>query len=707
MKAKPINRAMALDAMMYVARHYGVAVSKEAASAALAWKKSLDDDKALEYLSKQLGLSIELFSFEMGLLDNWRLPLVVELKGGRLGVVRAFNGKDKVGIVFSGDKGMETPVFVKDMVPAISRVWMLRPLSGVPDARVDEYIKPYHPDWFHAILFRDWKRYIDVVVASLFVNVLALATVVFSMQVYDRVVPSQSEASLWVLFTGVAIAIVFEFSLRLSRIHISDVLGKRADLRLSDVVFGHALRVRNEARSKSTGSFIAQIREVEQVRELLTSTTVSAIADLPFFLLFLGVLWAIGGQLAFVVLGALPLLFIPGLLIQKPLARLANSGMRESALRNALLVEAVEGIEDIKLMRAESRFQSQWNHANEVSAEISKRQRFLTGIMMTWTQEVQSIVYAVVLLVGCYLVMSGKMTTGALVATSILSSRMMSPVAQLSSVLTRWQQAKVASKGLHALMERPIDQPNNARLLSMPSIQGAYFVEGVRFQYGEIDPRPAITVDMLRIQPGEKIAILGRIGAGKSTLLHLLAGLIQPQHGRLTLDSLDLKLLDPADVRRDVGLLTQQARLFFGTVRENIILGAPHASDAEVLQAITMAGAKPYLQSRASGLDEMIQEGGIGLSGGQRQALLLARTLIRAPSTLLLDEPTANFDEMTEQQVIENLKSWLVGRTLVVATHRMPILKLVDRIILMDAGRIVMDGPKQKIIERLTANGTV
>lgn len=707
MSTRPLNRAMALDAMMYVARHYGVAVSKEAASAALAWKKSLDDDKALEYLSKQLGLSIELLPFEIGLLDNWHFPLVIQLKGGRLGVLKTFNGKDKVSVVFSGDKGLETPVFVKDVVSAISRVWILRPLSSVPDARVDEYIKPYQPDWFRAILFRDWKRYADVVIASLFVNVLGLATVVFSMQVYDRVVPAQSEASLWVLFSGVLIAIFFEFLLRLSRIHISDVLGKRADLKLSDVVFGHALRVRNEARSKSTGSFIAQIREVEQVRELLTSTTVSAVVDLPFFLLFLGVLWVIGGQLAFVVLATLPLLFIPGLLIQKPLAKLANSGMRESALRNALLVEAVEGIEDIKLMRAESRFQSQWNHANEVSAEISKRQRFLTGLMMTWTQEVQSIVYAVVLLVGCYLVMSGKMTTGALVATSILSSRMMSPVAQLSSVLTRWQQAKVASKGLHALMERPVDQPNNARLLSISSIQGAYSVEGVCFQYGEMDPRPAINLQALRIEPGEKVAILGRIGAGKSTLLHLLAGLIHPQHGRVTLDGLDLKLLDPADVRRDIGLLTQQARLFYGTVRENIILGAPHASDSDVLQAITMAGAKPYLQSRASGLDEMIQEGGVGLSGGQRQALLLARTLIRSPSTLLLDEPTANLDEMTERQVIENLSQWLVGRTLVVATHRMSILKLVDRIIVMDAGRIVMDGTKQQIIERLAANDPV
>lgn len=701
-----INRAMALDAMAYVAKHYGVAVSQEAASAALAWQRALSDDRALEFLAKQLGLSIQFLNYEKGLLDNWRFPLIVQLKSGRLGVLKTFDGKNTVGIVFSGDKGLETPVMVKALIPVIERIWVLRPMSSVPDARVDDYIRPYRPDWFRSIVMRDWKRYIDVVVASLFANVLALATVIFSMQVYDRVVPAQSEASLWVLFIGVAVAIVFEFSLRVLRLHISDVLGKRADLKVSDVVFGHALRVRNEARSKSTGSFIAQIREVEQVRELLTSTTVSAIADLPFFLLFLVVLWVIGGPLAMVALGALPLLVIPGLLIQRPLAKLANAGMRESALRNALLVEAVEGIEDIKLMRAEARFQSQWNHANEITSEISKRQRFLTGLMMTWTQEVQSIVYAVVLLVGCYLVMAGKLTTGALVATSILSSRMMTPVAQWASVLTRWQQAKVASKGLHALMERPIDRPDNTRLIALPAIRGLFELNGLRFQYGETDPRPAIAVDRLRIEVGEKVAVLGRIGAGKTTLLHMLSGLLQPQQGNVMLDGLDLKLLDPADVRRDLGLLTQQARLFFGTVRENVTLGMPHASDAEVLNAIAIAGAKPYLQTRARGLDEMILEGGFGLSGGQKQALLLARTLIRNPSVLLLDEPTANFDEMTEQQVIAQLEPWLLGRTLVVATHRMPLLQWVDRIIVMDAGRVVMDGSKQQVLERLTSNGT-
>ncbi|MCP4183294.1 MAG: type I secretion system permease/ATPase, partial [Hyphomicrobiales bacterium] len=316
------------------------------------------------------------------------------------------------------------------------------------DIRIDEYIKPYEASWFWSIVLKDWKRYIDIMFASLLANILTLATIVFSMNVYDRVVPAQSVPTLWVLAGGVLIAAIFEFSLRVARIYLSDIIGKRADLTISDRVFGHALRIKNKERSKSTGTFISQIRELEGVRELVTSTTISAIADLPFFLLFLVIFWLIGGSLFWVMVLVVPLMIIPGILIQKPLAKLAQEGMRESAIRNATLVEAVQGIEDIKLLRAESRFQNQWNHMNEISADISMRQRKLVGVMTTWTQKVQGLTFAIVVLVGCFAVMKGEMTTGALVACSILSSRMLGPIAQISGVLGRLQQAKVAKTSL-------------------------------------------------------------------------------------------------------------------------------------------------------------------------------------------------------------------------------------------------------------------
>ncbi|MFA9440211.1 type I secretion system permease/ATPase [Uliginosibacterium sp. sgz301328] len=691
-----------LDAIVAVARHYGLGAFEERMRVALAWEHDAPAEQVLVHLARQAGLSLRLCDPRETKFEAWQLPVVVEREDGAVFVVKSADGKGRFGVLMSGAQGLETALSLDEVRGTAKRVAILRPQQTVPDARVDEYVKPYRPDWFKSIVLREWRRYGDVMLASLFANMLALAGMVFSIQIYDRVIPAQSEPTLWVLFSGVMLAIAFEFALRLARAHVSDVVGKRADLKMTDVVFGHALRIRNGARSKSTGSFIAQIRELEQVRELLTSTTVGAMADLPFFLLFTVVLWLVGGELVLVVLLAVPLLVIPGILVQRPLARLSNEGMRESALRNALLVEAVQGIEDIKLLRAEPRFQNQWNQINAVSSAISMRQRFLVNTLLSWTQEVQGIVYALVLLCGSFLVMKGDMTTGALVGTSILASRMIAPLAQLSGVFCRWQQAKVARKGLDELMQRPVDQAENDRLLHRPSLQGDYMLSGVSFQYGRDDKSPALQVRKLQIRAGEKIALLGRIGAGKSTLLNMLAGLHVPDAGSIRLDGTELGLIDPADVRRDMGMLSQSAHLFFGTIRENLILGAPMASDDTLLGALQMTGALSFVQARPNGLDDVILEGGQGLSGGQRQALLLTRTLLCDPQILLLDEPTSNFDDGSEQHVIESLKKWMGPRTLVVATHRMSILALVDRIIVLDGGRVVMDGPKDKVIGALS-----
>jgi ATP-binding cassette subfamily C protein LapB len=573
----------------------------------------------------------------------------------------------------------------------------------VADARVDDYIKPPEPHWLWQLALKEWPRYVDVMMASVVANVLTLASMLFTRLVYDRVIPAQSEPTLWVLFSGLLLALALGFCIRTARTHISDQTGKRADLRISDRVFGHALRIRSDARPPSTGAFISQIRELEQVRELATSSTVGAMADLPFFLLFVVVMWWMGGHLVWVPLAALPLLLVPGLLAQRPLARLTKEGMREGSIRNAMLVEVVQGLDDIKLLRAEPRFQSQWNHLNEVIGQISLRQRFLSALLTHWTQEVQTLAYAGVVLVGAYSVMAGEMSTGTLVACSMLVSRMMGPLAQVTGIMTRWQQAQVAREGLDKLMQRPVDQPERSRRVHRPVLWGDYEIEQLQFRYAQADPRPSLDIAALKIGRGEKVAVLGRNGAGKSTLLQALAGLQRPQVGQVYLDGIQLDTLDPADVRRDVALLNQNASLFFGTVRDNITLGMPHASDEDVLRAVELSGAGPYLRGLPDGLDHPLLEGGRGLSGGQRQALLLARTLIRDPRVLLLDEPTAWLDETTERSVIEAMAPWLVGRTLVIATHRPAVLQWVDRVIVVEGGRVVADSPKDKMKVRRAA----
>ena len=699
-----INYQPWLQAVLTVAKHYRIEPSEERIRLQLDWNPNQTVDDILATVTRQIGMNLRKAAFSAEALSPWRLPMIIEMQDGQVGVLDKIDASGNASIQFSGDQGLAQTLTQDMLIQNVANVYILRPEKSVPDVRIDEYVKPYEASWFWSIVLRDWKRYLDVMFASLMANILALATILFSMNVYDRVIPAQSVPTLWVLAGGVLIAAIFEFSLRVARIYLSDIIGKRADLTISDRVFGHALRIKNKERSKSTGTFISQIRELEGVRELVTSTTISAIADLPFFLLFLAIFWLIGGHLFWVMVLVVPLMILPGILIQKPLAKLASEGMREGAIRNATLVEAVQGIEDIKLLRAESRFQNQWNHMNEVSADISMRQRKLVGVMTAWTQKIQGLTFAIVVLVGCFAVMKGEMTTGALVACSILSSRMLGPIAQISGVLGRFQQAKVAKTSLDELMKKPVDQAPNAHLIHRPVLNGHYELNNTVFKYSEDDAKPTLIIPKLEIQTGEKIAILGRNGAGKSTLLQLLSGMQEPVQGKIKLDGVDLGLIDPSDVRRDMGLLNQNAHLFFGSVRENLKLGAPLATDQEILEALKITGALDFVQEKKEGLDHQVLEGGAGFSGGQRQALLLARLLLRQPSIVLLDEPTASLDDVSEQQLIQQLKGWLGQKTLVIATHRRAVLELVDRIIVLHDGKIVMDGPKEQILQQSTSN---
>ncbi|WP_372375569.1 type I secretion system permease/ATPase [Acinetobacter ursingii] len=687
-----------LQSVLVIAKHYRIEPSEERIRLQLDWNQNHTVDDVLLLICRQMGLNYRKLTFSGELLNPWRLPVIAEFHDGQVGVIDKADGEGQVSIQLSGEQGLAQSFRLDQLNSLIKNIYIVRPETSIPDARVDEYIKPYEPSWFWSIVLKDWKRYIDIMFASLIANILALATIIFSMQVYDRVVPSQSYPTLWVLAGGVLLAAIFEFVLRVARIYLSDIIGKRADLKISDRVFGHALRIKNKERSKSTGTFISQVRELEGVRELVTSTTISAIADLPFFFLFLVIFWLIGGNLFWVMVLVVPLMIVPGLLVQKKLAKLAQEGMRESSIRNAILVEAVQGIEDIKLLRAESRFQNQWNHMNEVSADISMRQRKIVGILTAWTQKIQGLTYAIVVLVGCFAVIKGDMTTGALVACSILSSRMLAPISQITGVLGRLQQAKVAKTSLDELMKKPVDQPDQAHLIHKPVIYGDYELKGVVFQYGQDDPKPTLIIPNLSIQAGEKIAVLGRNGAGKSTLLQLLSGMQFPLQGKISLDGLDLSLIDPSDIRRDMGLLNQNAHLFYGTIRENLTLGAPLANDEDILKVLKMTGALSLVEEKKEGLDHLILEGGVGFSGGQRQALLLARLLIRQPNILLLDEPTASIDDVSEKMLIDHLKTWLGHRTLIVATHRRAVLELVDRIIVVNEGKIVMDGPRDQIL---------
>lgn len=690
-----------IDAVLRVAAHYRIAVSPERMKLDLAWAS---DGDRLGTLARSAGLSIRESERRADAISRLRLPLVAEFDNGEIGVIERETASG-FGIVLASDQGLETSLSHEELAAHLRRLFVLRPLSSQPDRRIDDYIAPWRPDWLRSIALADMAPYRAVIVASLVTNVLALAGTIFSMQVYDRVVPGQSMHTLWVLFIGVMIATIFGALMRTARSRLTDQAGKVADLRISDRVFGHALRIRNTARPRSTGTFISQVRELEHVREMLTSSTVVAIADLPFFVLFCALFFYIAGPLVWIPVIAMVLLVVPGLMAQKRLRRLAETSTRESALRSAMLVEAIQGLDDIKSLQAETRFQNLWNHYNETTAGSAMELRDLVNRLSSFAQTVQTAVFALVIFFGAPMVMAGEMSTGVLVAASILSSRMLAPLAAVTPILNRWQQAKVARNALDHLMALPVDSPAEAQRIHKPVIRGDFRLKDVLF--GHNPQSPVLKVAQMTIAPGERIAILGRNGAGKSTLLSGLAGLLEPLTGEVRIDDVIMGLVDPTDVRRDICLMGQGARLFHGTLRENLTLGAPHASDAALLKMLAQMGLADFVQRLPDGLDHMILEGGIGLSGGQRQGLLLARILLRNPKVLLLDEPTASFDEVSEAAVIEVLGQLGRDVSVIVATHRPALLRIVDRLVVLNNGAIVMDGPKNEVLAQLRGGRAV
>jgi ATP-binding cassette subfamily C protein LapB len=659
---KPASEGLAyLPALQSIARSFGLSFSAEAIRIAVKW----DDDRApvlgLAEIAERMGLDLRPLRPDPARLDDLHPPLLLVTRShGAFVVDRISREGVATTLRYERDQSHRIEKPLAQLIEADTRVFVVRPRRTLSDARIDGYIAPVTDHWLRKTLFPRIAPYGPVIIASFVTNILALSGIIFSMQVYDRVIPAQSYPTLFVLFSGVVLAFVFEFFMKQSRIVLLDVLGRNAGLRLADTVFGRALRVRNDHRPVSTGSFIAQIRDIDTMREVMTSTSVGVLMDLPFFLLFCTIFWLIAGPMVLIPICALLAILLPGLLLQPKLAQSAKSAQREAALRNAILVETIQGIEDIKSMQAEDRFQRVWQQTSATTAASQYTERRIVGGLTSWTQIVQQSVYAVTVLIGAPMVMAGDLTTGALVGASILGARMIAPMSQVSGVLARLQQARIGAQGLTKIMTLPIDHPAEEARVSCVRIGGAYVFEDAVFKH-RADLTTALTVPTLRIAPGERIGLVGRNGAGKSTLLQAMSGQLFPAAGQMRVDTLSIDIIDPADFRRDVSYLSQNARLFYGTLRDNLLLGGPNVPETDLRAALDMAGGDAFLSGFERGWDYQIMEGGLG--------------------------------KLT------------IGRTLVVATHRHRILQLVDRIIVLDKGRIVVDGPRDEVLAKMRVEG--
>lgn len=691
------------ESLLLAARQLGLQTSPECVRGAASWVGCDDPNAAVLDIAAQAGLSAKFVEISLTRLSPIMLPALLELDDGQIGLLIDIDaGRATILLTLEG-KVLERLLPI-DNHPRL--LLLVHERTAPRKDRVNDYLVTTTDHWLRDIFISHWKTLFELCAGSLFSNLLAICTALFAMQVWDRVIPARSINTLWVLASGVAMALLLELMLRMMRVTIADHFGKNADIKLSSMFFARVLDIRNDARPRSPGSLIAQLRDLEQLRELLTSSALGVLIDLPFVFAFLLIIWVLGGWLVLVPLAAIPLLVLPGVLAQYPLAKLSKEGMAEAALRNAILMESIYRIEDIKTLQAEPRFRQLWDQTNFINADISLKQRYLSGLLMNLSQTVQQLAYAGVLIERVYAILDTDLSFGAVMACSILTSRTIAPLSQIPAVLSRLQNARVGKDGLDKLLELPIDHPVDKNTYHKPVLLGRYEFENVSYSF---DPqeKPVLTIPCLSIRPGERIAILGRVGAGKSTLLRVLAGLAIPQQGRVLFNDTPISMIDVADVRRDIGTVLQEASLFYGSLRENLLLANPLATDEELLAAMRLSCADQLLLKQPHGLDLLLRENGFGLSGGQKQSLILARTFLRTPNVLLLDEPTASLDENTERNIIENMRQWLGGRTLIVATHRYPLLSLVDRIIVIDSGRIVRDGPREEIlaaIRSLAAN---
>ncbi|MDG2017813.1 MAG: type I secretion system permease/ATPase [Porticoccaceae bacterium] len=554
-------------------------------------------------------------------------------------------------------------------------------------------------DWFVYAARKRRGVFFEAIFATFVLSVFGLISALYTMQVYDRVVPTKGFSTLWVLTIGVMMAIFFELVMKLVRSHLVDKASKAIDLELSGVFFSKALSIRSDCRPQTVGTFASQIRHFESVRNFMTSSTLFVLADAPFALLFIVVIYFIAGPVAFVPLMMIPVGLIIGLAMKGPIERYTAESMEESNKKNGLLIEAIDGVESVKAASAEWKLEDRWRKLTQTVTATDLKSKLLTTFSTSSTQSIQQLSYVGIIATGAYSIVNGDLTMGGLIACSIISGRALTPLAQMPNMIVQWKHAKIALDVLDGIMAMPSEREHQ-RLVVPDSCKGEIKLKQVAFAYEENAPQVAI--EKLSFKAGDRVAVLGAVGSGKSTLIKILSGLYQPQQGGVFLDDMDMSLVASEFVREQIGYLPQEVRLFNGTLRDNLVLGLPALSDSQILKAAALTGLDQAIQNHPNGLEINISEGGKGLSGGQRQLVGLTRLLLARPKVLLLDEPTASMDTRLEEFVMQHLFEQLPDDSVIVlATHKAGVLKHVNRIVVMDSGKVTLDGPKQEVLDYL------
>ena len=619
------------------------------------------------------------------------LPVVLEMKGDQAAILVERNG-DVATVLFLDEQEKTHEIEITSLEERYDgNCYLLKPGMAV---------EGISKDWFWSTIRKSRGLYAEVLVASLLINLFALVTPLFIMNVYDRVVPNHAIETLWVLASGIAIVFIFDLIMKSLRGYFIDAASKRADITLSAQTFNRVMDIKMSHRPNRVGSFANNLQEFDSFREFFTSTTLVALIDLPFVILFVLLIYLVGGVLAIVPLVAIPMIILAGLALQRPLHGIITETFKESAAKHAMLIEVLASLDTVKGARAEGVMQKRWETFNAKLAKMGLRSRFLSMSIVNLAQLIQQTSTIAIVAVGVYAIIDGNLSVGGLIACTILTGRCLAPMGQVAGILTRYHHSIAAFNAIDRVMALPVERPAGKSFLHRPSIKGDIEFKEVTFNYRD-QQISALSNISFKITEGEKVAIIGRTGSGKTTLQKLIMDYYEPNAGAILVSGTDINQIDPTDLRRNMSYVPQEISLFSGTVRENIVLGTPLATDEAVLEAARVAGILDFLNTHPEGFDLDVGERGERLSGGQRQGIAIARAIINRAPILVLDEPTASIDNTAEMLFLKHFFEYAKNRTLLLVTHKTSMLSLVDRLIVLNDGKIIADGPRDEVLKML------
>jgi ATP-binding cassette subfamily C protein LapB len=695
-----------LESLLLVCRLHGVATSRDALAAGLPLRDGKMTPALVKRSASRVHLATTILKKSLDKTKQEFLPAILLLKDDEACVVTNVNLESKsAGVIFPELGDAEVAVPLDELMARSAGYFIVAKLRFTFDQRAPSVGKVTVRHWFWGSLAENSRIYRDIMVAAFVVNMFALAMPLFTMNVYDRVLPNRATETLWVMALGISLIFIGDLVLRTMRGYFLDWASTRIDIKLTARIMEQVLGIRLEQRPNSVGSFASNLRSFETVRDFITSATITTLIDIPFGLIFIGVMaWISWPMIIPVLLGAVVIL-IYSFSVQTKMHDLSETMYRASATRNATLIESLVGLETVKALGIEGQMQRKWEHSAHFLTEVSSKLRLLSSSINNGAATMQQLITVSLVILGVYLVINGELTMGGLIASTMLASRALVPIAQTAGLLTQYHNAATSLNSLDEIMQRPVERPADSTFLSRPVFNGDIEFREVSFSYPGAESN-ALTKVSFKIKAGEHVAILGRMGSGKSTIHKLILGLYQPTEGAVLIDGIDARQIDPAELRRSIGYVQQDTQLFYGSMRDNITISAPHVDDAAVIAVAQIGGIDEFVNSHPKGFDMLIGERGETLSGGQRQGVGVARAFINKPAILLLDEPTSAMDHSGEDAIKTRLAESTQNKTLLLISHRSSLYALVNRIIVIDSGRVVADGAKEQVTDALR-NGKI